>query len=376
MGKYVDQLDAKIQLVDKKYRREQYQSYMTASEWRNVELASEFAAFLRDKKSMFQYPYFRQAFDVWKIAYKSYAAARKYNSFKEIIFSEYIFMDLLIAFFSTLELIPRGIISLFISPFLNKENTSEMQGHFADYFEQYTKDLQSTPFYEHDYDKVRADLAEKYKQCTKITWGDWFSWKVISTELWFRKWVSKPLNYWFHLEGNETAATTDVLVKFKAVDAENAEEAKQQFQQQLDALAETHQVSLVNKHLYVKEETKTADDGTTYTSVYAQLNTPRYKSFIPLVRELGENGIQLRKIAGNAQVQVKCNITAETTDLLMAREEALKKTKNVTPLYGYGDRIHPTQKTCFFDVPVRNLHKTLRRLEKEPEVQVNFIHNF
>lgn len=375
MGKYIDLLDSKMRLVDKTYQREQYQSYMTASEWRNVEIASEFAALLRDKKSMFQYPYFRQTLDVWKIAYRSYAAARKYNSIREIIFSEYIFMDLLIATFSTLELIPRGIISLFLTPFLNKENPSEMQQHLADYFEQYTQTLQSIPFYEHDYDKTRADLAEKYKQCANTTWVDWFSWKVISTELWFRKWVSKPLNYWFHLEGNETEATTDVLVKFKIAHVENAEQAKQQFQERLDNVANNHQVSLVNNHLYVKEKTKTID-GVTYTSVYARLNTSRYAAFNPLVRDLGKNGITLRKIAGNEHLQVKCIIDADSPDSLLAKEDALNKTKKVEPLYTYSDRIHANRKVCLFDVPIRNLHKTLERLEKQDDVNVTFIHNF
>lgn len=373
MGKFVDRFDERIQLTDKEhYRREQYQSYMTGPEWRNVEMAEEFAELLDNGQSMFHYPYFRQIYDLWKIVYHSYSSARKYNSISDILFSEYMLMDLFVATFTTLELIPKGIISLLLYPFLSKENNSSMQNHLAEYHKKYAQDLQTIPFYDHSYEDILEDLTKKYEECTDRTWVDWFSWKVISTELWMRQHLSKPLQSWFHQEGNEAPPTTDILVKFNALDAEYPEQAKQEFKERLEKIG---QVVLVDEQLYAKDHAKNKNEQN-YISVYARLRAPRYATFQPVVRALAEQNIHLRKIAGQDQVQVKCTIDAEDEDKLLATKEALNQTKKVTPLYSYSDRIHANHKICLFDVAVRNLHKTLDRLEKEENVTVNFIHNF
>ncbi|MDR3441907.1 MAG: hypothetical protein P4L65_02705 [Legionella sp.] len=375
MGKYVDSLNQKIQLTDKKrYRREQYQSFMTGPEWRNVEMAEEFTQFLRDGKSMFQYPYFRQISDLWGVFFNSYSAARKYNSRSEIFFSEYMLMDLFVVVFTTLELIPKGLISLILYPFLKKENNSEMQQHFADYLQKYAADLQTIPFYDHNYHEIRVDLAEKYKQYQNRTWVDWFSWKMISAELFTKKWVSKPLKYWFHQEGNEAPPATDILVKFDAIDVTDPEEAKRIFSERLAEIAKDHNVNLVDDTLYVKDH-KTKK-GVTYTSVYARLEAPRYAAFQPVVCALGQQEIHLRKIAGQDRVQVKCTIDAQDADSLLAKKEDLNKTKKVEALYTYKDRINPNHEICLFDVPIRNLDKTLQRMQKQEGVQAGFIHNF
>lgn len=377
MGHYVNELDLRLQLTDKeRYRREQYQSFMTGPEWRNVEMAEEFATMLRDNKSMFSFPYFRQILDLWKVVYRSYSSARKYNSIREILFSEYLLMDLFIAAFTTMEFIPKGVLSLLLYPFLKKENDSPMQAHLANYFTQYAKDLQTIPFYDHMYGGVQTDLSDKYHQQDHHTWVDWFTWKALSFELWAKKWVSKPLKYWFHQEGNEAPPTTDILVKFDAIDIEDGEQAKNLFRERLDQVqAQQHQVSLVDEHLYAKDHPKTKNDHT-YTSVYARLKSPRYASFQPALYALEAQGIHLRKISGQDRVQVKCTIDTHDEDNLLAKEEVLNKIKKAEPLYTYINRIHPNRKICLFDVPVRNLHKTLKRFEKQEDVAVSFIHNF
>ncbi|CAM4496156.1 MAG: hypothetical protein LEGION0403_FIIPPAGN_00562 [Legionella sp.] len=110
MGKYTEKLNERLQLTDKeKYRREQYQTFMTGPEWRNVEMAEEYAGLLRDNKSMFHFPYFRQIFDLWAVVFNSYSSARKYDSISSILFSEYMIMSLFVATFTTMELLPNGI---------------------------------------------------------------------------------------------------------------------------------------------------------------------------------------------------------------------------------------------------------------------------
>ena len=373
MGKYVTQFNNRMQIVDKsRYNREQYQSYMTGPEWRNVEMAEEYATFLREGHSMFQFPYFRQIAELWKVIYHAYAAARKHNSRSQILFSEYMMMDLFVGLFTTIELIPKGILSVLLYPFLKKENSSEMQTYLADFYKKYATDLQTIPFYDHKYQDIREDLAKKYRECENHSAVDWFSWKAVSIELWARRWVSKPLSSWFHQEDNQVPATTDILVKFKDPLTTDPEAAKEHFKSKLATLSAQHQVSIVDAHVYAKED-KT---GKGYTSIYARLSAPRYMAFQPAIRALGQEGILLRKIAGQDLVQVKCVINAQDVPTLEARQEALNLTKKVTPLYTYNDRIHANRTMCLFDVPVRNLHKTLDRLEKTDGVEVQFIHNF
>lgn len=373
MGKYVNLLNNRMQIIDKaRYNREQYQSYMTGPEWRNVEMAEEYGAFLREGTSMFQFPYFRQISELWRVVYRSYSAARKYNSISQILFSEYMMMDLFVAFFTTVELAPKGFLSLLLYPFLKSENKSAMQTHFADFYDKYATDLQTIPFYDHKYKEAREELAKKYSECENHTWVDWFSWTCVSLELRARRWISKPLSYWFHQEDNLVPATTDILVKFQDTESDSPEAAKARFTTKLGALKDTHHVSIVDDHVYAKDK----QAGKHHTSVYARLSVPRYMAFQPAVRALGKEDIHVRKIGGQDHVQVKCVIDARDEHLLEARQKELNQTKKATPLYSYSDRIHLNRKVCLFDVSVCNLDQTLEQLEKRAEVKVKFIHNF
>ncbi len=371
MGRYLKRFNERLQITDKsRYNREQYQSYMTGPEWRNVEMAEEFGAFLRDNKSLFQFPYFRQIVGLWKIIYRSFATARKYNTISSILFSEYMMMDIFVGVFTTFELFPKAIVSLLLYPFLKKENPSEMQGHMANFYETYAHNLETIPFYDHKYKEARLDLSQKYKDCKHRTWVDWFSWTCISLELRARHWISKPLSYWFHQDDNLVPATTDILVKFDSWDEHDPARAKELFKTRLANLNPEYAVSIVADDIYAKEK----DPNKNYISIYARLSVPRYKAFQPVVGALADEGIHIRKIAGQDNVQVKCVIDAADSVSLSESHTTLNQTRKVVPLYTYSDDIHPNRKFCLFDVPVKNLDKTLRRLEKESDVK--FIHNF
>ncbi|ASQ45836.1 hypothetical protein [Legionella clemsonensis] len=386
MGQFVKARNQEFIETDKAaYYREQYQSYMTGPEWRNVEMAEEYGKFLQEGQSLFHFPYFRQVYDLWRVIFNSYAAARRYNSRSEIFFSEYMLMDLFIGFFTTLELIPKGILSLFLVPFVNKDNKTQMQQHLADYYKEYAANLETIPFYDHKYKENREKLAQAYKECTDKTWGDWFSWKCVSFELWARRWISKPLSYWFHQEDNIVAPTTDILVKMNVEGIEDPELIKTNFKQRLSNL-DSSLVSIIkdkeNKEsLYVKEK----NPEKTYTSVYARLRVPRYAAFQPVLRQLAAQEIKLRKIAGQDQVQVKCLINADNETSFHLREEKLNRISHAQPLYSYSDRIHNYRKICLFDVPVKKLSKVVMEIDKcrestedssTKDVEVKFIHNF
>jgi len=376
VGKYIEQLDEQIQAIDKKnYYRGQYQSYMTGPEWRNVEMAQEYAAFLREGKSMFQFPYFRQVAGLWRVFYHSYKAARKYDSPWSILFSEYMLMDLFVCFFTTVELIPKALLSMVLNFFLGTVNRTEMQQHLAEHYQQYAQNLETIPFYDHQYKEIRENLENKYRECREKTWGDWFSWKVVATELWMRRWISKPLSYWFHQDANLVPATTEVLVKFKDDESSDQRQAKKTFRAKITQIqAQTPAVSITGEDVYVKE-----NQNKSYLSVYARLTVPRYASFQTVVHELAEKDIHLRKIAGHDKVQVKCIIDApDENNYLLRRSELEALKKGTSLLYTYGDNIHPWRKFCLFDVDVHNLDKSLGRFTKhdQEEVSVQFIHNF
>ena len=373
MGQYTTQFNQQA-LNHTNYKRELYQSYMTGPEWRNVEMVAEYGDFLREGHSMFQFPYFRQIAELWKVMYHSYASARRHNTMAEILFSEYMLMDLFVVFFTTMELLPKGIVSLLLYPFLKKENKTTMQGHLADFYTDYARALETIPFYDHDYNKLRADLAEKYKACDDRTWVDWFSWTAISVELWAKRVLSVPLRYMLHQDAEDAVVTTDILVKLNDNEADKPEAAIQHFNDKLAAISENHAVSLVGE-VHVKEK----KEGKAYFSTYARLTVPRYMAFQPLVRAMASEGIHVRKIAGQDLVQVKCAIKGTDEASTHVCQAALNQKENVTPLYSYSDRIHSNYKVCLFEVPVKNLHETLTSLEQnegETQSQVKFIHNF
>lgn len=373
MGKFTNHFNRRLEITDRsRYHREQYQSYMTGPEWRNVEMAEELGAFLREGRSLFQFPYFRQIAELWKVIYRSFASARKHDSFSSIFFSEYMMMDIFVGVFTTFELLPRAILSLLFYPFFKTTNHTPMQAHIASFYEKYAHDLQTIPFYDHKYLEIRADLTQKYHACKNRTWLDWLSFKTLSAELWARHWISKPLSAFFHQEDNQVPATTDILVKFRDKEHHTAEEARAAFKDKIALLSDEYQINIVDDQLYVKEQ----QPNKPYLSVYARLSVPRYMAFQNAVHVLADEEIFIRKIAGQDHVQVKCVVDAKDKVSLKLHEEELRTTKKVKPLYTYVDDIHPNRRFSLFDVPVRNLHKTIDRLEKQDDVEVKFIHNF
>lgn len=373
MGKYTDRLNDRIKLTHyREYYREPTATYLTAIEWRNVELSEEFAEYLKDDKSLLHFPYFRQIKTLWGILFQSLRANAKKQSIWQILTSEDFFMDVFISVFTTLEMLPKGIISLVLFPFFSKQNPTEMQQHIATYYKDYCKKLQLIPFYEHDYKTTREALAKQYNECKQHTFGDWISWTITSLELRARRIISMPLAHWFSQEGNIVPRTTDVLVKFKS-SADSAAAAKKEF---MDAFSKVQaQVSsnfnqedtnvhpqVVETDIYVKAP-NALKNKTEYT-VYARIKVPRYKEFIPVVQWLNENQIQIRRIAGHDNVQVKC--LSENSDLTLNGQK---------PMYSYGDDIHPNRRFFLFDTPVRDLTKTMDAATTET-AKIEFIHNY
>jgi hypothetical protein len=379
MGKYTEELNKKL-LEDKdvkeRYHRDQQNSFMTTFEWENVIDAQRLGKSMRENTSMFHFPFISRTLNLLQITRRSINAANRFEPLSNILTSEYGVMAAFINVFNILEFIPKGIAGLFIRLFTKKENPTPMQQHFADYFEKYGKDLETVPFYDHNYDGFRASLSAAYKTAAEkksLSLTDRITYHWVNSELWFRSILSKPLSQKFHQPDNIIPATTDVLVRYRVNDVASKEEAMQALQQKLSQIKTSAQVEVVGSHLYVKEKNPEKP----YMSTYALLSCPRYGAFIPTTTALQKEGIEFRKIAGNDYIQVKCDIRAESQAELNASQTALNKVKNSEPLYDYGDSIHPFYRTCLFKVPVKHLQNAASDLNDAHEkAKVTFIHNF
>lgn len=386
VGKFLESFDKKLKAVDKSnYYREQYQTFMTGPEWRDVEMADEIAKFLKDGKSLFQFPYFSQIYDLWRVIYNSYSAARKYNSALQIIKSDYMAMDLFIGFFTTVEYVGKGLISLIFKPFLSKENKTEMQDKIATlYFERYAKDIQTLPFYDHKYDEIKNNLSKEYdrlKSANKLTTVDKLSWFFVSLELSARYWISKPCAWWFHSDSNIVAPTTDLLVKLDIDKNADFDLEKNKFLSNITKIATKNKDPEDKQKCIIVEDTvfvKNPSNNKSYTSLYAQLRAPRYGIFQNVLEDLKQAGFKLKKIAGQTRVQVKCQIDAQNELELNDKQAALNDKMRQSPIYSYGDRIHPFKRICFFDMHVRDIAERVNDVKgmKDKGVDVKFIHNF
>lgn len=58
----------------------QYQSFMTAPEWKNVEISEDLANFLESGKPLQNFVFLKEAFDTNRIFYHTLNAAHQYNS--------------------------------------------------------------------------------------------------------------------------------------------------------------------------------------------------------------------------------------------------------------------------------------------------------
>jgi hypothetical protein len=373
MGKYIEDFNTRLILTDPNYYRHAYQSFMTSPEWFSVELSENLATFLKDNHSMFRFPYFRQIAALWMVFFNACHATRKESGLRSVLLSDYMTMDLFVVAFTTCELLPKGLASLILLPFLSRENPTEMQGHLADYYENFTREIETTAFFNHDYVTNIAALKTKWEQCSKRSWVDYFTWSCVLSELRSKGWVSSQIRGSFDADEGRP----DILVKYNCLGATDEQSAVEQFRQQLSSLPKPHQLTLVNDEVYAKEaKTK---NGQTYTSVYARISAPRYMTFKRAVLELGERGIFVRKIAGQDHVMIKCEVNEATKKSLATRKKelnSLSKEGAIHSLYNYSDGIKPGRSFCLFKVHAKNLDHSIRQLERVENTSIKFIHNF
>lgn len=377
MGKFTEDLNRKLLLTEKRrYHRDQLNTYMNTFEWENVEDAKRIGLFLGENKSFFYFPFISRAYNLLSVTIASVAAANRYQSKYKILSSEYGLMAAFINFFNILEFVPKGIAGFFARWVVKEDNKSEMQQQFAKHATKYGSGLETIPFYDHDYHRMRSELSVAYqaaKTNQSLTFSDRLTYFVMSTEWWMRAWVSKPLQWLYHQPDNIVPPTTDIIVRYRVQDAENEVAAKKSFLDKLNEIKTNAKVDVVHDHVYSKPKKPNKN----YISTYALLSAPRYRDFINTTKTLDTAKIEIKKIAGNDNIQVKCEIDANSNANLTEVKDAISKITHANFLYQYGDSINPYRRTCLFDVPVEKIQKTVRELDKvHDDVKVSFIHNF
>lgn len=377
MGREVESFSEKVKLTDKaNYYREAYQSYLTAPEWLSVDISEDFANFLKDNKSMFHFPYFLKIYQLWRILFLALAVSIRESGLTRTIFSDYMVMDMFVVLFTTFELLPKALVSLLLYPFLPKENDTDFQVYLATYFTDFVKEIEGTPFFNHDYARAIQALKDEWNKPNAVhSWVDWFSYGAVLTELNMKGFVA----YYLKDSDKDEPHTTQILVKYNVQDVDSSEEAILKFKQELEAISTSNSECALNiitshghENVYVKpSKTK---DGETYHSLYARLDAPRYMTFQNAVTQLEEKGIHLREIAGQDHVMLKCNVRSMDA----AQQEAFDGMNMITPLYRHGDAIHPNRAVCFFKVPARELAHTIHALndDQQDNTSVKYIHNF
>jgi len=366
MGSYTNLIDARLKETQKSsYAREAYQSFFTSPEWMNVDLSEDFSKLLDENVSMFQFPYFRQNFALWRVFFNALYYSSKESGFWNTITSDYMVMDSFVVLFTSFELVSKGMISLLLYPFLSKENDTEMQRYLADYHKSYVEKLGTVAFYLHDYQAVIDDLSEKWSKCKDWTWTDYFSWSMIWFDLQAKRLISSCLQGAY----DEDPGTTPVIVKYNAMGITDKEAAMASFKQNI---ADIEHVKVDDAAIYVKDKKQDKP----YSSVYAKIEVPRYAAFTDVLHALSDKGFVVKKIAGQENVMVKYDVKANAAGM-----KEIMSNPYVTPLYEYGDGRDPLKHYCFFKVPTYKLAEQVELVddviaESAKEHDIKLIHNF
>lgn len=373
MGQFTEELNKQLLLKEKtRYHRDQFNTYMNTFEWENVEDAKRIGTFMEEDKSLFYFPFIRRAFILLWITVKSIVVANRYDSKYKILTSEYGLMALFINFFNILEFIPKGIAGLIVRRITHEQNRTNMQKQFAIHAKKYGNDLETVPFYDHNYGQMSKELATSWQASKAVTVVDRLTYLVMRSDWMIRSWVSRPLQYLYHQPGNIVPATTDMILRCR-IENVKYEQAEEAFRAIFSTVEKMEKVEIVNDHVYVKPQ----KPGKDYISTYALISAPRYREFVKTCQKLDEARMAIVKIAGNDNIQVKCDIHASSEAERDQSYAALRQVEHAKPLYFYGDSINPGRRTCLFDVPVRHLQKTARALDTVHEkAEVSFIHNF
>lgn len=373
MGKFTNNLNNRIEATSSKYHRELFQTFLTAPEWRNVEMSEEFANFLKEGNSFYHFPYFKEIKEFWRVFNNSYQAARKYNSRLEIITSDYIFMNIFIGLFSSVEYVIKGLFSLILWPFLPKKNNTQFQQNVSELFNDYASFIHKIPFYNYSYFSKIKPLVQHFFSSENKSLVDFITFFSMFCELNARGIISLPVAGFYNQEANQEEGKISLIVKKSASSQANLEEFKQEFLNLIKEIGSlqkntSESIQLVSQHgheqIYARQSTKKNK-----TYAYAHIRTPRYEAFHGIVKELVAKGVKIAKIAGQNRLQIKCTTNTSDPEPLAQTIDTITNQTDCSYLYGY-------KGIFFFDVATKKIPRFIEKVENIPGTRVTFMHDF
>lgn len=333
-----------------KYRRDQMQTYLTASEWQNVRAAQNYAEFV-EKYPAWKYPYFSEVGNYWNVFGNSWSAARKENSLKDVALSEYNFMGLFIGSTMTLEYGLKGLVSAPVKGF-NKligrkpkiKDENALKGAPSERvksLKEYGDYIEHTPFYEYHYFNdikdywaaVGRSIGDEYPQdsAKNILLGT-----SMTAEYAAKGILSVPFSMIYTSDGIKEAETLHILVK----DPNGV----------LEALDD--RIKLIKDH---------ADLGV------KEVEIPRYMVFKEVIGKIsGERSIQIVSIAGQQKIQV---------DIKAHKGTHVGDLQGATKLYRIPVVTDKEYNYYAYEVEIPQLCEAIRSIEQRG-CEVLYIHDF
>lgn len=358
-----------------------YQSFMTAPEWKNVEISEDLKDFLSQKKPLHHFLFLREAWETNRIFYCALQAARKHNSLSEILFPQngfynYFIMDLFVVVMTNLSMLFSKLFSWFVqlvmlpytiaSIFSDKavENDTQFQKVASQYYDGFVKELNVMPFYNVDYHKALEELRTAYQGCKHRTWTDYWTMCYMVLEI-----NSKiMLSHFMKSEAGEPDVTP-ATVSFTPYDSgKSFEDAWVEACKAFKAKLESKGLDSNKPQDQIRHELST-DEGK------HQITTPRYHDFRVALEAFAEQGIVIDQIAGQDRIQVKFTYVFQEGENLKDIQAKVNSVEGVNVRYTYPNIVNKSQRFFMVDMPIKDLHAKISEVEGM-QFTTQFIHNF
>lgn len=340
MGTYTNHLNNDLKKKHNGYERQMLQTFLTAPEWRNVEMAQEFGRFLQQGNAFYQFPFFKQIGTFWRVFAKSYGAAKQYHTHRTLLASEYMLMNVFIGMFTTVGFAGLGLLSSGLALVLKKKNESHLQQHVGGLVTDYATFIHKIPFYHYDYKAKIKPLYQAFKQTPNKSLADYVTFATAICQLVARAMVSKPIAWWYSQPQNAAAESIHILVK-TVYDKDTLEKIDSEI-----------------KVLDIQEKVKGNQK-----KYYAHMTVPRYEAFAKVIEKLNNANVSIRKIAGQESIQCK----------VVCNEKSLQALKQDQVLYSYQNHIDE-QRFVMLNVKAKELDQTVHPQNKD--IKLKLMHDF
>jgi hypothetical protein len=342
------------------YIREVYRTFLTAPEWRNVDMAVEMAEFLGQNKPLYRFPYLSQILTLWWVFFSSINAARANNYTVRLVFTEYTLMNLFISITATIEYLWKGIVSLPFWLLLRSENNTTLQKHVARIHKDYSEFIHHTPFYHYGFlSKIGPMWGTFLRNPESI--ADLITVLVTTVELLIRSFPTLPIKLYYTQPSIQEPEIIHVLLKRDDSD-------------QAQTLLEAVELRANNVKLNEKILVTKINQGK-INKVYSHVEFKRYMPFKDIVEAMAEmtpacdevRPLVIKRVAGQNELQLDFETSPDG-------KEALKAILGPGILYSYSNSIDDN-KIFTAKIKAEELIDTVRAA-KVPGVTLKLIHDF